>query len=356
MSTRYKLFQVAFTHDGKRYSVYGHTKAEAKEKAKIKKALLVAGVRETKGDQTVGQWCKTWLLTYKDGVVSERWYHQMESIIENAIDPIIGHKLIRHVKPMDIVRVLNDVSDMSESYVKKTLLILRQIFETAEDNDLILRSPVKRIKAPSYVEQTERRPITEYERKLTIRTARKHPNDGLFFLIMLYCGLRPQEVAVLTRQDFDFKNKTLHVTKALKSDDTIGKPKSKAGTRDVPLPSVLAEMIPDTKGYICTNTHGERLTHTSIRSLWHRFKRDMEIEQGTKVFRNALVNPSLPDDLTPYCYRHTYCTDLQDAGVPLVVASRLMGHSDIKVTAKIYTHASKDSFQDALKRIEKGTT
>ena len=79
----------------------------------------------------------------------------------------------------------------------------------------------------------------------------------------------------------------------------------------------------------------------------------MEIEHGTKTFRNTLVDPFLPDDLTPYCYRHTYCTDLQDAGVPLVVASRLMGHSDVKITARVYTHASKDSFNDALAKIEK---
>lgn len=355
MTTRKDLYQSSFTLDGKRYYVYGHSKAEAKQKAKIKKALLSAGVRETKGDQLVSKWSKTWLTTYKDGVVSERWYDAMESIINNSIDPIIGDKQIKNVKPIDIVKVLNNVSDRSESYVKKTLLILKQIFESAEDNDLILKNPVKRAKIPLCKEQNERRTITEYERELTIRTARKHPQDGLFFLIMLYCGLRPQEVAVLTYDDFDFDNHILKVTKALKSDDTIGKPKSRAGTRDIPLPSALADMIPQTNGYICTNLHGQRLTNTSIRNLWNRFKREMELEHGTKTSRNKLVDPYLPDDLTPYCYRHTYCTDLQDKGVPLVVASRLMGHSDIKMTAKVYTHASKDSFQDAYERIE-GTT
>ena len=42
--------------------------------------------------------------------------------------------------------------------------------------------------------------------------------------------------------------------------------------------------------------------------------------------------------LTPYSLRHTFCTGLQRAGVPINVAKELTGHSGIKVTANIYTH------------------
>ena len=40
----------------------------------------------------------------------------------------------------------------------------------------------------------------------------------------------------------------------------------------------------------------------------------------------------------PYCLRHTFCTDLRRAGVPINVAKELMGHANISVTANIYTH------------------
>lgn len=53
------------------------------------------------------------------------------------------------------------------------------------------------------------------------------------------------------------------------------------------------------------------------------------------------------DDLVPYCFRHTFCTDLQDAGVPINVARDLMGHSDISITAKIYTHQTDIAFNAA---------
>ena len=57
-------------------------------------------------------------------------------------------------------------------------------------------------------------------------------------------------------------------------------------------------------------------------------------------------------DLTPYCLRHTYCTDLQNAGVPINVAKYLMGHSDIRVTANIYTHHTEDVSKSAIKAME----
>ncbi len=52
-------------------------------------------------------------------------------------------------------------------------------------------------------------------------------------------------------------------------------------------------------------------------------------------------------DLVPYCLRHTYCTDLQAKGVSLKMASYLMGHSDISVTANIYTHVTDEILNDA---------
>lgn len=56
-------------------------------------------------------------------------------------------------------------------------------------------------------------------------------------------------------------------------------------------------------------------------------------------------------DLVPYCMRHTYCTDLQAAGVPINVAKELMGHSDIKTTSAIYTHSTDVAINHAADMI-----
>jgi site-specific recombinase XerD len=62
------------------------------------------------------------------------------------------------------------------------------------------------------------------------------------------------------------------------------------------------------------------------------------MQMGATVFRSQITESVVAEDLVPYCLRHTFCTDLQDAGVPINVAKYLMGHTDIAVTSKIYTH------------------
>ena len=56
-------------------------------------------------------------------------------------------------------------------------------------------------------------------------------------------------------------------------------------------------------------------------------------------------------DLVMYDLRHTYCTDLQDAGVPINVARDLMGHSNINITIRIYTHRSEETLNRARELI-----
>ena len=75
------------------------------------------------------------------------------------------------------------------------------------------------------------------------------------------------------------------------------------------------------------------------------------ITNGATVYRNQITKSTLAPDLEPYLLRHTFCTDCQAAGVPINVAKELMGHSDISVTAKIYTHMVDEVFEQNRKRL-----
>ena len=340
---------------GKRKYVYAPTYEEARKQVDIELALLEHGVQESKSNVTVSAWANKWLKDYKDGAVGEAWYKQIKSILDKHILPEIGSKPLRSVNASDIRRLMNSKADYSESHQRKIAQIILQIFDSAVENDIIVKVPTKRIKVSTKGSQSLTRALSQEERALTLKTADKYPQDGLFFLIMLFCGCRPQEVARLKMGDYDKKNKILRVRRARKSDGSTGTPKSKAGSREIPVPTYLAKRLdqlhksPDE--LIITSAQGRPLTKTSQKRLWKRFKREMDIENGAKLFRGGVVESTLADDLRPYFYRHTYCTDLQDAGVPITVAQRLMGHSDIKMTAQIYTHHTEKSFEDARDKI-----
>jgi hypothetical protein len=44
---------------------------------------------------------------------------------------------------------------------------------------------------------------------------------------------------------------------------------------------------------------------------------------GATLKRNKIIVHAVAADINPYCLRHTYCTDLQDKGVPINIAKYL---------------------------------
>lgn len=347
-----------FTFDNKRHYVYGKTEQEAIEKRAVLKAELEAGKVIISKDTQVKDWINEWLIVYKEDDVNSRWLADIKGICNNYIVPEIGHLPLKSVKPLHIKKILNSISTFSKSYNAKIYDILNQIFKTAIENNLIISNPMTGIKKPQGRIPQKRRAITSYEHEITLKVAEYH-RGGLFVLIMLYCGLRPQEVVPLQWKDIDFGKKTLSIFKALKSDGTIQNyTKTAAGMRIVPIPDVLLERLIKDKGepfaLVCTNSYGNRYTASSYRAMWKDFKKAMNIEAGCEVDRrlHRIIPPyRISDDLTLYCYRHTYCTNLQAAGVPINVARELMGHESIAVTSKIYTHKSETAFENAQKNI-----
>src|SRR5699024_533189 len=52
-------------------------------------------------------------------------------------------------------------------------------------------------------------------------------------------------------------------------------------------------------------------------------------------------------DITPHTFRHSFATRLVQKKIDIVSVSKLLGHSDLKVTS-IYTHASMDQLEEAV--------
>ena len=57
------------------------------------------------------------------------------------------------------------------------------------------------------------------------------------------------------------------------------------------------------------------------------------------------------DDVTPHTLRHTAASWMVMAGVPIVEVSKLMGHSDSRVTFRVYAHLAPDYLQGAAKAL-----
>lgn len=291
-----------------------------------------------------------YLETYKRNSVSASWYIELERMAKRLIK-IIGDKPVGKIKPIEVQSCLNSFSACSESYVKKVYDLLSQLFSYAYRNGVTTTDYTLDLERPSGKDGETGRTITSREREVLLKVLHGHRGE-IFCKIMLYCGLRPGEVMALTWKDIDLKTGVLSVNKAVKKDHTVGMPKSSAGYRDIPVPDhfirELKEVCGEPFALVCPQQNGKQHTETTRKNMWKNIKRLMNIEMGCKVFRNALVPPyPLADDFRMYNLRHTYCTDLELKGVPINIASRLMGHSDISITSRIYTHATDESLNIA---------
>ena len=354
----YKYFRVTETYNGKRYEAYGKTEKEALKKlvAKIEKAKR--GEITTGENMTVDSWFKEWKKTYKDSKgLTEKSLATYTQKYENHVKPYIGNMRIKDVKEVHLQQILNRQAGMSESHVKKTCMVIKAIFKRARKNRVIIYDPAESLELPDFYSR-ERRSVTEAERKLILKTAETH-RAGLWVLTILYTGMRPGETAALTWDNVNIPEKEIYVVEAKESGNkNIKETKTESGYRTIPIRKELLQLLIEHKkkskgSLVFVNTRGGPLDDSAMYRMWKNFVRQMNINAGAKVYRNEIVEPKVAPDLTAYCLRHTFATDLQKAGVPINVAKELMGHSDISVTANIYTHKDTELHHQYFNEMDK---
>lgn len=352
---KYKYIRKTLTWEGKRYEVKGKTEAEAISKLALLRDSLRRGERAVGENSTVDRWFREWFELYKKPAgLTEKSLATYTQKYDGYIGPRIGSMKIRDVRESHLQRILNEEAGRSRSHVLKLRMVMQEMFSKARKTRLILFDPSEDLTLPHTVEG-KRRSVTAEERAAILAAAETH-RAGLWVLTILYSGLRPGETAVLQWKDIDFDHDEIRVHKALESGRAAVKgPKTEAGHRDVPIHPELRRRLLAVKGEpfdrVFHLSNGNDLTEDGMQRMWRSFRREMDICLGAKLYRNKIIESRVADDLTPYCLRHTFCTDLQRAGVPINVAKELMGHSDISITANIYTHRDQDILHANMRKM-----
>ena len=332
-------YRHTFYFEGKQFSARSKVShAEAIKKAAVKEDRLRRGEDGITSNMTVKAWGKVYLETYRKPKISDGTYKAELARLENIVVPAIGAMRLKDVTGVHCQRILNSREGMSSSEIGKTKTLLKGMFRRAKKEWPMLNNPADDLDTPTGTEGSSRQ-ITGRERESSLRVAEWH-RGGLWVLTMLYCGLRPIETRHIQGKDVDLKSGYLSVRRS----------KTKAGERKVPIPAHFAHALSGFKpnDFLFTQASGNPHTKTSLKQMWDSFKRAVDIDMGARTDRRGKVVISIvADDLHPYCYRHTFCTDLELAGVPINIAKYLMGHKDIRTTSRFYTHQTDDALEIA---------
>lgn len=329
---------------------------EALQKLAERLAAAKRGEQVVGGSMTVDAWYREWKALYKEPKgLTPKSLGMYDEKYRNYIKPRIGHLKLRDVRDVHLQRILNEQSGKSSSHVKKLRMVMQEMFKRARQSRLIPFDPAELLELPA-VTTGGHRAITEEERAAILAVAETH-RAGLWVLTLLYTGMRPGETAALMWSDVDFTCNEIHVHAAKESGTgTIKAPKTAAGIRDIPIHAALLPKLRAARGKpfspVFPTQAGNQQNEDSLRRLWQGFRRDLDIYMGAETYRNKIIKSVLAPDLTPYCLRHTFCTDLQRAGIPINVAKELMGHADIQTTANIYTHRDQGTLHGSMAQLD----
>ena len=166
-------------------------------------------------------------------------------------------------------------------------------------------------------------------------------------IILLGTGLRISELCGLTESDIDFEHKLINIDHQLLKVSGIGyhveTPKTKSGIRQIPMSTKVYEAF---KRVLNGRERADKLIvggYSNFLFLNRNGLPKVAINYDT-MFRglvkkyNKSHEEALPKVTTPHTLRHTFCTNLANAGMNPKALQYIMGHSNINMTPVSYTH------------------
>lgn len=344
----------------KRKTIYAKTIRELEQKAADYERQLRHGTLSTNEKMTFGELAAVWLNECKPqiGPTTRAMY---KGILETHLLLELSAYKLKDLKTHHLQAIINRLAESgkSESTMKKVKLAAVQILKVALDNDIIYRNVFVNVDVPKTT-AAMRRPLTEKEKLLITQTYAGH-RMGIPALLLLYCGLRRGELIALTWNDISVKHKTVTVNKAAifaHNKGEIKDPKSQSGIRTIPIPDAILDAVKQARkcaqsAMVCPAADGAMMSLTAFKRAWTSYLHYLNIQAGGKVASRSRSKLMVIDKLTPHMFRHTYATLLYNAGVDIKSAQRFLGHADINVTLKIYTHLSEQKEQEAIAALNK---
>ena len=349
--------------DGKRVAIYGLTREELYDRAEDaqKKIAEVVFHRE---NPTVEEYCEKWLLM-RSGTVRTNTLEGYARMVNRYIVGPIGQMYMDEVTTDDLRLLMVPLSKGSSGMYGQLNMLIKNIFNSAEESKVIKENPSKTICARGGKPAKRREALTDEQTAILLDSIRELP-PYVFVMIGLYAGLRREEILAL-RWDcvfLDGATPYISVRRAWRS--VNNRPvistelKTPAAKRDIPIPGKLVECLKEAKEkskseYVISDRNGDALAESQFVRVWkyiavrsteercyytyvngQKIKHVVKPKLGEHQPNNPKLVYTMDFQVTPHQLRHTYITNLIYASVDPKTVQYLAGHENSKVTMDIY--------------------
>ena len=286
------------------------------EDAKVYQSKLHA--RRSDGDllipcrQTVSELLDEW-LEKRNHSLAVRSYEAYRWAIEKHLKPEFGHKKVTALHPSDVAAFIARLEREGKKAwtIRAILKPLKGAFELAVRDGKVASSPVTKLLRHEKPKQDQRKMRClsgeELSRLLSQTPA---PMWKALWAVLAYCGLRISEALSLTWSDVS------------ETSISIRHSKTKAGVRQVPLPTAVRRLL---KAWKIQQSPGEGLVFPRSYRAAHEALGRAEDKAGLEHY-------------TLHELRHTYASILIARGVDLPTIAEQMGHKSPAITLSTYAH------------------
>jgi integrase len=343
-----------------RKQFYGSTKKEARQK-KAEYILNISKGLSANFDKAVFRHVfEAWFYNVLKPTLAPSSLIRYETDYRLRIkDCVLSNMKLTDIKSINIQAYYNGLLERcSANTVRNTHKLLKNFFGYCIKADLIIKNPLAAVELPVS------KPKGGYNKALskqdieTLVGAAKRDDDLFIFLFAIFTGLRLGELLALTHNDIDFKAGTIQVSKTVSHITIDGEygpmvstPKTSSSIRQVPILEPLKEPLKN-------HMRNEKMKHLRLGIPFAAdnmlFSSEVCTYRDGRNVRKTLVRTQKKlgmQQTTFHALRHTFCTLLAEMGVPLKTASVLMGHSNISVTAQIYTHVDNEEMKKGIEKL-----
>ncbi|MGC2417438.1 MAG: site-specific integrase [Candidatus Acidiferrales bacterium] len=319
----------------------------SEREARNKLAVLIRPINEGKyrpeATMTFGQFLKK---CWEPAVVphlkatSVRYYGKQ---IERHLLPTFGEWRLKDITKEEVQRFLGQKrkQGLSGSSVHGIRTALGKVLQAAVDWNYLEENSARGIRLGDRTPIQERAYLLPDQLALLLNSL-SDPCRTLVVIAAL-TGLRIGELLALRWKHVDFTHDAIRVRETV-YEGQFGSPKTKSSRRDVPMSQPVRKALLAERG-VSAGTDGETLVFACRNGSPLNPKNLLR-----RVLQPACRELGLPV-VGWHSFRHTHATLLGEVGESLRTAQAILGHSDLKTTLNVYTHAIPESQKRAVGKV-----
>ena len=310
------------------------TKKEAEAAADEAKKRL-NNHSEFDNDITLYDFFEHWATVYKKPHVSEATWRTYKRTLK-LIDKYIKDKPIAEITPTFYQSVLNKMGLIyRQESMDKFFHQMKASMKIAVHEKLISENFADFTKAKS---KLAARPVEEkylhadeYLKLLEITEKNIEITSYFACYLTAVTGMRFAELLGLTWDHVDFTNKEIFIQRTWDYSFTnrFADTKNESSKRKIPISPKTIKLLKTYK-----NEH------------WNENKYNRVIYNLTNLELNKTLKKITQRNVHPHSLRHSFASYLIYKGVDLLTISKLLGHENLNITLKVYTHQLKEMEQE----------